>query len=487
MLRLAIYRHLFKKKGRSFAISGGYNFNISDGSENLNTLNDFFSATTPTEQIKQLIVKDKNVNEIKSSVLYSEPLSEKFFIETFYNFSNLDNFSNRQASDLLSSNSRIDSLSVYYEQSTLYNRLGTVLRYSYNGINFSAGFAGQSLILNGIYALDKGLEWNDKKEPRQYNNLTPNIDFSYNVTRQIHLELSYNNQIMPPDFDALYPVLNTANPSYQIIGNPELNTEKSHEVELEFHYWNPASFSNINFSSTYTVTKDPIVYNQQTVFDPNKGAVTVSMPENMEKQNSFRTNLWTNIPIVKTKLSINFNAGYDNSITPTKINNQLDDINSAGINLGSNLNFTPNLKLVLTVGASTNFSKITYKANSTQDQDFYNYVLKSSVKWQFEKNTFFESNYNFSVYNNKKFNFDKKLPIWNASVRRILGKSKKFELRLSAFDILNKNLTLSQYASKNFVEKSETNTLSRYVLLGLTYNIKGFENKAPQRRRFMMM
>jgi hypothetical protein len=140
---------------------------------------------------------------------------------------------------------------------------------------------------------------------------------------------------------------------------------------------------------------------------------------------------------------------------------------------------------VFTGGGNISFSDISYTKNSIHDQDYYNYSLKSSIKWQFEKNTFLESNFNYSVYNNSKFNFDQKLPIWNASVRRILGKDKKFEVRLAAFDILNKNITLNQYAFRNFIEKSETNTLTRYITLGVSYNIKGFDSKLQQRNRFM--
>jgi len=40
----AIYRHLFKKKGRSFALSGGYNSNLNDGTENYSSINKFFEA-----------------------------------------------------------------------------------------------------------------------------------------------------------------------------------------------------------------------------------------------------------------------------------------------------------------------------------------------------------------------------------------------------------------------------------------------------------
>ena len=97
---------------------------------------------------------------------------------------------------------------------------------------------------------------------------------------------------------------------------------------------------------------------------------------------------------------------------------------------------------------------------------------------------FFESNFNYSVYKNETFNLDQSVPLWNASVRRIIGKKSKFEMRLAAFDIFNKNVNINQYAAQNFVQTSKTNTLARYFMLSLTYNMKGFENKI-QKNRFM--
>ena len=41
-----IYRHLFKKKGRSFAASMGFNNDGSDGTENYFNLNQFFQASS---------------------------------------------------------------------------------------------------------------------------------------------------------------------------------------------------------------------------------------------------------------------------------------------------------------------------------------------------------------------------------------------------------------------------------------------------------
>jgi outer membrane receptor protein involved in Fe transport len=479
----AIYRHLFKKKGRSFAFSGGYNSNFSDGTENYNSINKFFEATTPTEQIRQMINTDKNVNELKSSALYTEPLSKRVFLEFFYNFSQLTNKSNRQAYPF-NSEERIDSLSAYYNQVTMYNRLGSVLRYSYNGLNASIGVAEQQLKLTGLYALDQGLPWDNQKLTKSYLNFTPNVNVNYEFKNNMRLDLGYSNDISAPDFNDLQPIKNTSNPAYQIVGNPDLIPENAHNIEFGVHYWNPSSFSSIGVNVNYGLTKNPIVYSQSTRFDPEKGMITTSTPENMDQGTNMGSWLWSSIPIIKTKLTIDINGGARMSNTPTRINDTIDEIKSQNYNLGSNINLTASTKLVLSAGGSGGFSKIRYKNSVENNQDYFNYVLRASIKWQFISRMFLESNFNYSVYKNESFGFDQSIPLWNASVRRIMGKKNKFEMRLAAFDIFNKNVNINQYAYKNIVGTSKTNTLARYFMLSLTYNMKGFENKI-QKNRFM--
>ncbi|MBK6931312.1 MAG: carboxypeptidase regulatory-like domain-containing protein [Saprospirales bacterium] len=87
----AIYRHRFKKKARSFALSAGFNANDSDGTDNLFSLNQFFEAATFTEQIRQLNQKTNSSRQIKSSALFTEPLAKRWFWETFFNFNQTDN------------------------------------------------------------------------------------------------------------------------------------------------------------------------------------------------------------------------------------------------------------------------------------------------------------------------------------------------------------------------------------------------------------
>jgi len=478
----AIYRHLFKKKGRSFAASTGYNKNIGTGEENLNSINSFFAALTPTEQIKQLITTDKNITEIKGGLLYSEPITKKWFVEVFYNLSSLTNNNNNQATAPLLEYNRIDSLSVYYEQSTLYNRVGSSIRYSNNGLNGSVGVAAQVLGLTGQYAIDKNEPWSSQKVNETYKNITPNLNVNYEFKNHMQLSLGYSNSINAPDFSDLQPLKNTSNPAYLVVGNPDLIPENSHSIESSLYYWNPASFMNIGLNGNIGVTNHPIVYNQNSAFVEGTGMVTISTPENMDQGQNASVWVWSNIPIIKTKLTIDFNGGLQYSKNPTRINLIEDDISSQSFDFGSRINFTPGTKLVLSSGFYGDITKMRYKINELQDQDFFNYTVNTSVKWQFATRMFFESNFNFSKYKNAKFEFNQTIPLWNASVRRILGKSSKFEMRLAAFDIFNKNVTLSQYANKNYVERSTTNTLSRYFMLSLTYNMKGFESKIQKNR-----
>ena len=80
-----IFRHRFKKKGRSFAFSAAFNQNQNDLDERFTTINRFFTANTFTHQIRQLNRDNNGSDELKSSILYTDALSKKWFWESFYN------------------------------------------------------------------------------------------------------------------------------------------------------------------------------------------------------------------------------------------------------------------------------------------------------------------------------------------------------------------------------------------------------------------
>jgi hypothetical protein len=481
---MVIYRHLFKKKGRSFAASAGYNDSKSDGTENLFSINKFFQATTFTEQIRQLNTNENATKQLKSSLLFTESLTKKVFYEGFYNFSNTDNQVRRQVNNPENNNERIDRLSVYYNNGVLYNRFGSQIRYSYQGINLAGGIAVQQLTLKGEYSIDKNTPLLTTPIKKDYTNWTPNVSANFDFKNNLNIGLSYNYSINEPQIKDLQPVQNVNNPAFRFEGNADLQPEKSHSINSNLHFFNPANFASFGFWSEYSQFDSQIAYNQTIEAIDKIGLRTTTRPTNVSGGNSFSSNLWGGFPIIKTKLTVNISGGVNLRNTPSLVNNVRNETQSIGYNAYLTFDLTPDPKLILTVRGKLSLNDINYSIRKEQNQRIINNSLSSTIKWNFVAKYFLESNLDYTVYRNDRFGFNQKIPIWNASVRRLFGKENKVELRLAAFDILNKRLAITQSGTQNYVIQSQAETLARYFMLSATYNMKGHETKMKKNNFF---
>jgi len=147
MANTVIYRLKFKKKkGRNFAASASYGYTQNDGIADQNSLNLLYSSTNANDFIRRVLnlnnETESRTTEIKSSLLFVEPLSKRIFWESFLNLSRRNNFVDRNAFDLGKESGRrigVDSLSTYFKNDITYTRIGSALRYSFKGLNFSGG------------------------------------------------------------------------------------------------------------------------------------------------------------------------------------------------------------------------------------------------------------------------------------------------------------------------------------------------------------
>ena len=473
----AIYRHRFKKKGRVFAASGGFNTSNGNEMEDFVSINKFFNATTFTEQIRQLNVNDNKTSQAKSSLLFSEPLSKTLFLETFYNFRYTTNEVSRQVTNPQLNNELVDQLSVFYDFKTDYNRLGTSMRYSKEGINLTAGLAAQQLNLNGQYATARGQKPTEDPVKQNFYNWMPHVSLNFDLKNNFYIGTDYNYNISEPQINDLRPVSIVTNPAFVIQGNPNLKPERFHEMSANFNHFNPATFSNIGINGSISLYDSRIVYNQTVAFIDSVGYRTTTRPQNISGGYSSNIWMWTSFPIVKTKLTMNINGGYNFGKSPSFVNGIENETSNNGLSMNVGFNFTPVQKFIMDLRANINNNNISYSIQEQQNQKIRNNSLNATIKWNFSEKFFFESSFKYNSYKNERFGFNQNIPIWNASVRRLLTKNNRVELRLAAFDILDKNRSISQLGSQNFVSRTISETLARYFMLSATYNVRGFENK----------
>lgn len=479
-----IYRRKFALKGRSFAASGTFQINSNDGSLDLDAQNRFFQATNLDQQlriIQQSQATNSLRNEYRASLIYVEPFAKKYFWETFYNFSLRFDEVNRDVFNVAdASRPRNDSLSLYYRNNYLFNRLGTSLRYTFKGLNLSAGVAGQQFNIDGRFAPAR-TSASFQRVNRTFTTIVPNASLNYDLKNNKNLYSGYDVNVRVPSSRELQPVINNANPLFITTGNPDLLPELGHNVNVGFSMFNPGNFMQFfaNIYGTYYVNQ---IVNSQTI-DP-KTFVTRTRPENLTGGRQLGTYLNYGFPLKKTKATLNLNGQFNLGHNLTRINDVLNETNSAGYNGGIRLDLTPVDWLTVYGRANVGYANTRYSLNAAQNQTIINNTFSGDMNLKLPGRFYVTTSFNYRTYQNKRFNFDQQIPIWNASVYHLLGKAQKAEIRLSAVDLLNRNIAVSQYAGQNYVSDERIQTLARYFLLSFTYNMRGVQAKMRKQGYF---
>ncbi len=489
-----LYRLKFKqKKGRSFAASASYNFTNNDGVADQNSLNLFYNATDPNDVIRRMLDLTNNtgsrVSLFKSSLLFVEPFAKRFFWESFLNLSHRSDNVDRDVFDLAKENGRrtpVDSLSSYYKNNYNYARIGSSIRYSFKGLNFSAGLAVQSFQIDGSFAFGVNPATSSSlggfsKINRTFTTWIPNASLNYDLKNNRYLWSGYDVSVNQPSTRDLQPVIDNSNPLIIRQGNPDLLPSVNHNINLGYNMFNPASFTSINVNLYYSYNVNQVIYNQQ--IDPNT-LITVTKPVNISGGQNLGSYIGFGFPLKKTKATINFNLspGFSKNLTP--INGVMNQTNTDSYRFGVRLDFTPSDNFTFFPNANWSISNTRYSINTAQNQQIINQTYGGTMNIRLPKDFFVNSNFNYQIYINERFGFNQQVPILNASVYKIVGKAKKAEVRLSLYDAFNRNLGVSQFANQNYVSQERVQTLARYFMLSFTYNMRGMNTNIKRRGGF---
>lgn len=475
----AIFSHRLKKEGANLSWSGGFNSVKSDELDNPFSVNRFFEANTFTEQIRELNTHNNNTTtQFRTGLMLSEPLSKELYTYTFYNFNVTKTIQDKLTQNTAMQNIRVDSLTAYYANDALLNRIGTSLYYSDNGFNASLNIAAQQVQLKGNYSLRNDTP--DLKDPMNkiYSNLPWNINLNYQVTKSASISAYYNRDINLPTMDQLMPIGNVNNPAFLIEGNPDLQPSHYQNYNLGYKYYSQVAMAGFSVSVNYSETSNSISYSQTIRMIDKVGMQTVTRPENMNGfSNSTSINADYSFPFIKNKFTMSMNGSLGFGITPTLINDIENVAKNTSTSLETKFNLTLSQKLLFGLSGNINSNDMRYSLQNDRNQKIRSYSSNSTVKWGIATKTYFDCNFSYSVYKNASFGFNHNIPLLNASIRQIVGKANRIELRLSAFDIFDKNQNISQFVTENYISSSAANTLARYFLLSFSYNIKGFDLK----------
>lgn len=477
-----LYRHSFAKKGRTISLNITPGYNGNKGNSNLFSYVNYFSDSLANDSLNQLADLDKKGWQLSSNINYTEPLNDKTQLQFTYGTnlnkseSDKQTFNYSAADD--SYNAFDTSLSNKFESRYMAQFAGASYRYQQEKWNISVGANYQFAELKNNQEFPS-----TANTEKKFNSILPNARFQYNFTKSKNLRANYRSNNNVPSVDQLQQVINNSNPLQLSAGNPDLKQDWQNNVNIRYSSVNAEKSTSlfVLLGSTYTmdyVANSTFIADRDTLLAPGiilGGGSQLTRPVNVDGYYSVRSFVVYGFPVdpLKLKLNLNVNASY--SRTPALINSELNyagnSTTGAGITFASNISE----KVDFTISSNSNFSKIANTLQTASNSDYFNQNSKLRVQVMPWKGLVLQTDLNHYYYSGLSATYNQNYLLWNAAIGYKFLKNRVAEIRLSAYDLLKQNNSITRNTTETYYEDVQTNVLQRYFMLTFTYNLKFFK------------
>lgn len=477
-----LFRKKFPRKGRTFSLSLQSSINSSDNDVSLFSVNQFYPkgvGTSRSDSINQHNSTSGSLNSYNARAVYTEPLSKRALLEFSLGRSNTNSTSDKITYDYNRQSGKFDQLnemlSNNFENTYGYTNAGLRLRMQQKKFSLAAGFNWQQAALEGKVITGT----KDSVIRQTFGNLLPSLRFKYDFTRHKHLQLNYNSYTRQPDMSQLQPVPDISDPLNIREGNPDLKQEFTQEVQLNFFSVNPFKYKNLFVFLTLQETQNKIV-NYDIV---DSLGIKRSRPVNVNGVYNMTGNINLGLPLPVLSGSVNFssNAGY--SKTKQFINTAENIIHT--FTLGPTLRFDliPSDKIDFSLSAGFSHNQSAYSLQPAFNTTYFSQEYAGEVNWELPANFYLASSFTYTVNSQRAEGFNIRVPLWNMSFSRQFLRFNRGELKLSVFDLLNRNIDINRSTNQNYIEDSRTKNLQRFFLLSFTYSLSknGLSKEAQER------
>ncbi len=489
-----MWRKKFARKGRTFSLSLQTTLNESEGDANLLSVNSLYNPNGSLKSRDTLDQRSKTTGDLRgynAKAVYTEPLWKRSLLEFSAGKSDTRSTSKKTTHDYNQANGKYDQLNNTltndFENTYGYITAGIRMRTQKKNYNYSFGANWQQAELEG--KITSGVK--DSLISKTFRNILPNARFQYNFTKFKNFNITYSTATNQPSMSQLQPVPDNTNPLYVREGNPDLQQEYSHMLRANLVFMNPFKNKNLFLGLQVQATENKIVnydsVNLQT-------GVRKTKPVNVDGIYNLNGNISYSLPVrfLKGSVELSSNSGYRrgkqliNTSTGAIVTNT---INTASVGPELRLDMNPTDKLNLVVGTALNYNKTKYSLQSALDNQYLSQEYNASVDWEMPKGFYFSTDFTYTINSQRAAGFNTKIPLWNASISKQLLKFNRGELKLSARDLLNRNVGISRNTSNNYIEDSRVLTLRQFFLFSFTYSLSktGLNNAGHEGRGMRMI
>jgi hypothetical protein len=296
----------------------------------------------------------------------------------------------------------------------------------------------------------------------------------------------------------LQEALDNTNPLQLSTGNPQLQQEYTHSVWLNYGTFDLASattvFTALNLNITdRRISNSVIVLPRDTLIDLNyttapfaglalPAGTQLSQPVNLDGYwNATAFALYSRpVTILEgIKLNTSISLGLTYIREPSLINGAKNIANTAAITPGISITSNISENIDFTISGRTAWSTVENTIRRELNQRFAThtilargtYITSDSSSWL--DGWVFTADFNYVATTGLAQGYNISVPLVNVGIgKRFLDG--RGELRLSVFDLLNRNNSINRSVGSGYVEDTQTVVLRRYALLSVTYFLRAF-------------
>ena len=317
---------------------------------------------------------------------------------------------------------------------------------------------------------------------QSFSDFLPNAMWRKKLSAVSNIRIFYRSSVNFPSVNQLQDVVDVSNPLRVTVGNPNLKQSNTQFLGGRYSYTNSKtsksffanlfvqSASNYISNATYIARADSLIQNGDTL----KRGSQLSIPMNLNGYRSLRSFFTYSMPIKAIKTTLNLNAGFSYSKLPGMVNNRLTNtdnlVYNTGIVLASNISEY--------VDFNINYNIALNEAKNSQSKSLNNRFINQSTGFALnllsKKGWFFQNDISNQTYTGLSEGLNQSFWLWNAGIGKKFLKNKAGELKLTVFDLLKQNQSISRSITETGIEDRQSEVLQQYFLLTFTYNLKNF-------------
>ena len=474
----ATYRHRFNKQGRTLSLS--VNGQITD--KRSDTYTDYKESktedgTTTATEYSQRKDNDEKQTSLRTNLMYTEPIVDNVQLSANYKFSYSNSDADKKTfeSDGMTDlgEQLIDQMSSVYQTDYLTHAAGLGLRWNLDKWRFTLGADFQWASLDGdqSYPVADNISHN-------YFSVLPSAMIRYSLNRNNSFMLRYRSSSTSPTLQQLQSVVDNTNPLFLSTGNPLLDQQINHTLNLRYMLTTMSGQTFIAMlgatlrngyvaDSTFVATEDITLPGG---IEMDKGA-QLTRPVNLDGYYSLQAMLTYGFPLDLIRSNVNLSLAGNYASVPTIFNGVKSNTRELTfvpkVVIGSNISD----KLDFTLSDSASINKALSSVADLNTSNYVTHIAQARVGWTFWAGLTLRSTLTYTGYSGLSADTEDYF-LWNASLGKKFLKNNAAEIRLDVYDILGQSQSFRQSVGSNYYDYLTANVLQPYAMVSFVYTIR---------------